>query len=256
MGALLAAGAPARANPRLVCSADGHRVADGDRAPIDHDVACEIDDAAAKDRDLTPAIEVAIELPLGDRGHAGATMSRFDGGWRGDAFGVGGDLLRCAPATIHATLSRGDQAVWQQSLHVKPSCPAVRFARAPKLVCDGMTSIWLTTDPHPDDPDQVREAAEARTLYPRIECHVTVGHAPKDVTLVAHFRRTPPAAGDAAGDVVRVEPTVKDDGSLDAFVPEPIVDPACGAVKVDAVLVRDGGVVWTGHDTYHPKCPK
>jgi hypothetical protein len=257
----LGAGGIARAHPahvdaKLVCSAHGHRLADGDRKPIDHDVTCEIDadPDAMLDGDLSADMDVAVAQPLGGATTAPVVMTADGGGWRSETLAVGNDLPRCADATFHAALHHDDRVVWESTLHLKPSCPKVRFAHAPKLVCDGVTSIWLTTDPDPSNPDLVMQAAEDRKLYPRIECKITVEKAP-EIALLAYFRRTPPAAGAAPSDPADRVPTIGHDFDLIAIEPEPIVDPVCTEVKVDAVLVRDGGVVWTGHDHYTPKCP-
>jgi hypothetical protein len=265
---VMGAGAVARAHPhdphpqhvdaQLVCMSGTAKLTDGDHHPIDHDVTCAIgaDLDVTMNGDLVGAIYVAVAEPLGGTANASAMISTDGGGWHGDAFGLGSDLLRCADTTIHATLRHDDHLVWEQTLHVRPSCPKVRFVRAPKLVCDGVTSIWLTTEPNPDDPDQVKQAAEDRRNYPRIECKITVEKPPHDVALVAYVRRTPPADGAAPSDPAdRIEPTTRSDGALIAIEPEPLHEPSCDEVKVDAVLVRDGGVVWTGHDHYFPKCP-
>jgi hypothetical protein len=231
---VMGAGTIAHASPqvaaKLVCTAGAHRITDGDRAPIAHDVVCEIDadvDAALAGQ-LGATIDADMAVPLGGTARSSATVAALDKAWRGDAFGVGSDLLRCADTAFHARLIRGDEIVWEKTLRVKPSCPKVRFERAPTVACS------VTAD--------------------GVTCRVAVAHPPHGVALVAYVVHRVPVDADPSDPADRLELGAQADGSLAASLPEAPLDPICRAVRVDAALARDGGVVWTGHTTYQTRC--
>jgi hypothetical protein len=221
-----------------VCKAGDHRLADGDRRPIDHDVRCALaeGDAVKHDGKLAHDFVLEVAQPLGAPTRTSTPFNvDEDNGWKPTTptFAAGIDLPRCAEVTFRATISRFSEVddtvvVWEQALHVRPRCSTVRFARAPVLACDATSG----------------------------SCRITIERPPHDVALVPYARRTPPE-DDPPGPAPRFDLVARDDGALEAVVPAPAgADPACAEVKVEVALVREGGVVWTGRTSYVPDCPR
>jgi hypothetical protein len=236
---------PEHVEANLVCTSGAHHLTEGDRHPIDADVTCEIDAGLeeALDGGYIGTIDVAMAEPFGGTANASAVVSGDNGVWRSDAFGLGSDLLRCADATFHAQLHHHDQLVWEQTLHVKPSCPRVTL-RKPVFDCHKIIHIDEVVTEGEDKPPPPPDMGH--TMHASFDCTVTVAGAPAGVALSASFRRA-------------VDPSTVDTYPLDpdrqaASASYPTDEATCKPIRVDAVITRDGGIVWTGRASYTPGC--
>jgi hypothetical protein len=234
----LGAAHAAAAAPQLVCTTEGRALRANDRAPLDHPVACVID-AGGLHADGA-RVAIVIERPFAIDPEIDPHPASRDGArWIAAPF----TPARCALTTFRGELRDGDHAVWAGELTVRPECKAPSFAHAPALACTKHVII---------DPEWARSP---RGFHEEIDCELVVTDPPSGPALIAWFRRTPP--GDATTtDTDTMHSEGDDTEHVRATLVEPTEEVPCAPVRVDAAITREGGIVWVGHTTYTPACPK
>ncbi len=230
----------------LACTSGGKPVQS--RAPVTDAITCAIEVADSGGAAIEAGTITADSiLNTGGRDTERRTLTHAAASrWTQDEPFEATQIGRCAVTTLHAALSDAHGIAWSQDLVLRPICEPVRLAQPPSFACRKMTRIDSAYDA------DVHAKAE---WHLAMGCELTITKPPPHASFAVYLQRTPAGADD---DLLVQSDAFQEDGNgdLNAGYDFPVAEKTCARIRVDAFVSRDGEIVWTGHTSYVPDCPR